>query len=169
MGEISVTYEVDEARFMRGCHALWAYRGVGRFGNHIVAAVVSSCAGFLIWQGVPGPWAWLMFCGVAVFVVLDVLRDRLWRRYYRGLAKYAAPLTATVSQHGVQVDGAEGQNELPWSHFRSFLRTDAFIYLIIDQRQFSMIPLDVFEIKQQADAFEGIIAQHLKRLPRRYF
>ena len=72
-------------------------------------------------------------------------------------------------RQGVQVDGAEGQNALPWSHFRSFMRTDAFIFLIIDQRLFSIIPLDAFETPQQANAFEGIVTNHLKRLPRRYF
>lgn len=154
---------------MQACHGLWAWRGVGRVGNYIVAGVVVFCAGFLIWQGVPGPWGWLLLCGVAVFVVMDVMRDRLWRRYYRSLAKYRAPLTATISQDGVQVDGAEGVNALPWTHFRSFLRSDAFIFLIVDQRQFSVIPLDAFETPQQANAFEGIVTDHLKRLPRRYF
>lgn len=169
MDNISVTYELDEARFMQACHALWAWRGVGRMGNYIVAGVVMLCGGFVIWQDVPGPWGWLLFCGVAVFVCMDVMRDRLWRRYYHSLAKYRAPLTATFDHDGVQVDGAEGQNHLPWTHFRSFLRTDAFLILIIDQRLFSIIPLDAFETPQQANACEGLMIDHLKRLPRRYF
>lgn len=153
---------------MQACHALWAYRGVGRIGNYVVAVFVMLCGGFLIWQGVPGPWAWLLFLGAAVFVLMDMTRNRLWRRHYRSLAKYRAPLTATLCDDQVQVDGAEGKNQLPWSHFRSFLRTDTFLFLIIDQRQFSIIPLDAFDTPQQANAFEAVLIDHLKRVPRRY-
>jgi hypothetical protein len=154
---------------MRACHALWAYRAMGRFGNYVTAAVVAFCGAFLLWQGVPGPWAYLLFAGVAVFVALDLIRDRLWRRYFRGLEKYRGPLTATVDDNGVGVDSAEGVHVHPWSVFRSFVSTDAFIFLIIDQRQFSVIPKDAFESPAQATTFEGIVADHLKRMPRRHF
>lgn len=165
----SITYEIDEARFMRACHALWAYRAMGRVGNYITAGVVGLCAGFLVWQGVPGLWATLLFVGVIAFVIMDQMRERLWRRHYQNLTKYRAPLTATVGPDGVAVMGDEGSNHLPWTYFRHYARADDFLFLIIDQRQFSVIPIDAFETSGHATSFEGVLANHLKRLPRKHF
>jgi hypothetical protein len=67
------------------------------------------------------------------------------------------------------VDGVEGANDVPWSHFRNFLRTDEFLFLIVDQRHFSVIPIDAFDSPADANAFESILIEKLKRLPRRYF
>jgi hypothetical protein len=166
---VSVTYQLDEARYMRACHALWAYRAIGRTGNYVIAGVVTLCALFLFWQGVPGILAPLMIVGVAIFVALDIGRDLLWRRHFRNLTKYTAPITATVGPIGVGVDGAEGVHHQPWSSFQHFAVTDAFVFLLIDQRQFSVIPLDAFATPARAAAFEAVLIDHLKRLPRRYF
>ncbi len=167
MTTVAVTYTIDERRFMRACHALWAYRAIGQWGNYMLAAFVTACGAFLLWQGVPGPWAYVLFAGVAVFIIMNLLRDRLWCRYYHTAEKYRAPITATVGADGASVDSAEGVHTQPWSLFRSFAVTDEFLFIIIDQRQFSVIPLDAFENQTQAAAFEAVLVDHLKRLPRR--
>jgi len=163
----TVTYHLDEAAFMRGCNALWAYRAIGRFGNYLVAVMVGLIAVFLLWQGVPGPWAYILLGCAGLFLLLDAARDRLWRRHYRGLEKYRGPITATVSDAGVGVDGPEGVHLVPWQQFRSFLSTGDFLFLIIDQRRFSIIPRSAFETPAEASRFEDMVANHLPRLPKK--
>jgi hypothetical protein len=153
---------------MRACGELWAYRAMGRLGNYGVAGVVILCAGFLFWQRVPGPFAPLLAIGVLVFVAMDLLRGRLWRRHFRSLRKYEGPITATVAAPGVGVSSLEGDHHLPWNRFLGFARTDSFLFLLVDQRQFSVIPLDAFASIERAAAFESILSSHLRRLPRRF-
>ncbi len=153
---------------MRACGELWAYRALGRAGNYGLAGVVMLCAGFLFWQGVPGPFALLLVAGALVFVAMDLLRDRLWRRHFRALRKYKAPITATVATAGVGVSSLEGDHQQPWKLFLGFARTESFLFLLVDQRQFSVIPLDAFEASEAAAAFETVLSRHLRRLPRRF-
>ncbi len=153
---------------MRACGELWAYRALGRAGNYGLAAAVILCAGFLFWQGVPGPFAPLLVAGALVFVVMDLLRDRMWRRHFRAMRKYEGPITATVAAAGVGVSSLEGNHHQPWNRFQSFARTDSFLFLLVDQRQFSVIPLDAFASREETAAFESILSSHLHRLPRRF-
>ncbi|MEO1639928.1 MAG: YcxB family protein [Pseudomonadota bacterium] len=166
--EQTVVYTVDEDTFMRACHALWAYRAMGQRGNLTVAAGLFTLGAFLTYQGIPGVWDVVVLVVAIVIVALDVSRDRLWRSFYRKHPKYPGPITARVADNGVIVDSDEGQNHLPWNAFQSFARTDQALFLIIDQRQFSVIPLEAFDSPQSASAFEDALSRHLRRLPRRF-
>lgn len=163
----TVTYELDEAAYMRGCNALWRYRAIGRFGNIFVAVILALIATLLLWQGVPGPWGYILLGCAVLFVALDGIRDRLWRRHYHRLEKYRGPITATVSDAGVGVDGREGVHLVPWAQFRSFFGTGEFLFMVIDQRQFSIIPRAAFETIAAANRFEDMVANHLPRLPKK--
>lgn len=166
---VMVSYEIDEARFMRACNALWSYRAIGFFGNYVAAATIGVFGLIAVMLGVPGWCAYLLIACALLIVGMDILRGRLWRKYYRGLEKYRAPITAFVGKEGVGVDSAEGLHVQPWDVFQSFVRTDEFLFLILDQRQFSVIPLEAFDSLRDANAFEEVLVDHLPRMPRRYF
>jgi hypothetical protein len=169
-GPLSVTYEIDEACFIRACHALWTYRAIGRFGNLVVAGGVGLCgAFFLIWLEVAGSALYLLFVCVALLVALTLLRDLFWRRYYRKLEKYRGPITTNISDGSIEVILPQSSHTVHWSTFSSYLRTDEFLLLVISQRQFSIIPLSAFITLATAVRFERLVADHLPRMKKCYY
>ncbi|MCP4937282.1 MAG: YcxB family protein [bacterium] len=168
-GSLSVTYEIDEACFIRACHALWTYRAIGRFGNFVVAGGIGLCGAFLIWLEVAGFALYLLFVCVALLVALTLLRDLFWRRYYRKLEKYRGPITTIISDDSIEVILPQGSYTVQWSTFSSYLRTDEFLLLVISQRQFSIIPLSAFITLATAAHFERLVADHLPPMKKCYF
>lgn len=166
--QFNLTYSLTEPQFIAACHSLWAHRAIGPRGNLLVAMALSALGAFLIWQAVPGWWGWALIIGSAIIIAMNTARDRIWRRAYRQSPKYKGDIHAQFSEDGVAVQSGEGQSEVTWSHFQFFLRTPAAVFLIVDQRQFSVIPTSAFSDKVHADRFEALLAAHLKRLPRRY-
>lgn len=164
---ITVTYTVSRDAYMTACHQLWAHRAVGRGGNTVVAGIVAACAGLLLWLGVPGVLPWLLLAGAAIFISLDRLRDRIWRNHYDGLVKYTGPITAGFSETGVSVASAEADRHMRWSTFKHYVITRDYLILLIDQRQFSVIPLSAFKTPDARLGAERLIAAKLKALPAR--
>ncbi len=163
----TLTYEISERQFMQAIHALWAHRAIGPKGNLIAGALLIAFAAFMLWQGVPGviPWA-LLFGGVAV-IALNALRDHRWRAHFRDNPKFSAPITARLSQEGVGVTSAAGENDLRWSHFRNHVVLADVLYLIVDAQQFSIIPLSACRDAQARAALIELVKAKLKPLPRR--
>ena len=122
----------------------------------------------LIWQGVPGWPGPVLLGGGLLALATSFARDRVWRRFYRGALKYTAPITATFDASGVGVQSAEGENHVGWAHFRHFAVTPDFLLLIVDQRDFSIIPRAAYPDPTTGAAIEDLVSRHLKRLPRRY-
>ncbi|MEJ6397772.1 YcxB family protein [Yoonia sp. 208BN28-4] len=161
---VTITYTLSENAYMRGCYQLWAHRALGRTGNFVVGGVLIFCALFLMWQGVPGPWSWIMLLGGAGIIGMDVMRDRAWRRHYRGLIKYTAPIRVAFADGGLDMQSAEASTHLDWSTFRHHIFTQDFLFLVIDQRRFSVIPLAAFDSHADRAAAEAIVAANLKPL-----
>jgi hypothetical protein len=167
MEHVTATYELSEDAFMRGADQLWAHRAMGRRGNYVVAALIVVLALALLWQNVPGWWGWGLLSGAAVFVGLDIARDRMWRRAFRKSPKYQAPITAILSDTGVGVRSAEGENVVPWAQFQTFVITRDFMILNVDQRSFSLIPRTAFETPSDHAQAEVLLKTHLKPLKAR--
>lgn len=165
----AVTYAVDEATFMRSCHALWAYRAIGRWGNFAIAGAIIACAILLIWKGVPGPVAPLLVAGGLVIVAMDLLRDWLWRRQFRRAIALQGVQSVKITAQGVASRPDDDAIFRPWRSFQCFARTDEFLFIIIDQRHFLSIPLAAFSDAQAAAGCEAMLVAHLRRLPRRFF
>lgn len=166
---LSVTYEIDEACFMRACQALWAHRGIGQFGNYVVAGVVGLCGAILVWLRAIDLVAYLLFSGLLLFIVMTLLRGLIWRRYYRRLDKYRTPITTTIVAGQMQVTLRQVTYPVAWSTFRSYLQTREFLILIGNQRAFSMIPCAAFDSPKLAADFECELAAHLPCMKKRYF
>lgn len=166
---VSITFALTQDAYMRGCYQLWAHRALGRTGNFIVATIVVGCAVFLFWQGVPGPWAWIFLGAGVVFVGMDVMRDRIWRKHYQSLVKYTAPITAIFTDAGIGLTSKEATNIVPWQQFRDYVFTADYLFILIDQRNFSVIPLSAFETPAARAQAEALIADHLKPLKGRLF
>lgn len=164
-----LTYSVTETAFMRACHRLWAHRAIGARGNQMTAAMIAALGLFMLWQGVPGLWPLVMLGGAAGIVILSQGRERLWRNHYRNNPKFSGDIRTEFSPDGITTQSTTGQSDLPWTHFKSFLRTEDAFLLIKDPRQFSIIPLDAFADPTDAMRFEALLITQLKRLPRRYF
>lgn len=160
----TITYTVPEDTFMRGCYQLWAHRALGRTGNIVVGAVLLAFAVFLLWQGVPGPWALIMLAAAVALLAMDAARDRLWRRHYRGLTKYTALIRLSFADAGIDMQSAEASTRLEWSTFKHYVFTRDFLFLVIDQRQFSVIPLTAFDTPATRAGVEALLAKHLKLL-----
>jgi hypothetical protein len=167
VNSVTTTYKLTEQDFMNGCGQLWAHRAMGRTGNYVVAGLVVALGLMLLWQGVPGWWGWGLLIGAAVFIGLDISRDQIWRRYYRGAAKYQDEITATLSEDGVAVRSAEGANDLPWSHFKNYVMTRDYIVLLLDQRSFSLIPRTSFATHADHANAEVLFTANLKPLKAR--
>ena len=154
---------------MAACHILWQYRSIGQFGNFVAAACTVLSGFVLVVLGMAGPLGYIFVGAGALFAVMTLLRDVMWRRYYRGLVKYTDWITATVSAEGVGVVSVEAKNLLPWSTFSTMLRTEDYLFIILNQRQFSIIPMAAFQNSGVERDFESIVSYHLPLLKRRYF
>jgi hypothetical protein len=164
----TVTFSLNENEFLRAAQVLWAYRAIGSTANHVIGGIVAVIGAALIWRDVPGwaPWVLLLLGGA--ISQLSLVRDRLWRRYYRKALKYTAPIKVTFDDAGIDVASAEATGLVPWSTFTAHLVTPDYIFLIIDARGFSVIPRAAFADVTQRAAVEDLIGRRLKRLPRRY-
>ncbi|MEY1554819.1 YcxB family protein [Yoonia sp. R2331] len=169
MTTYSLTYEITERRFMQACRALWAHRALGSTGNLIAGGLLSAFAAFVLWQGVPGIVPWALLAGGVAVLALNAARDRMWRGYFRNAPKFQAAITAHLSPSGVGVTSAEGENDVPWSHFRHYVITPDTLFLIIDQRQFSIIPLSACADASERAAVEKLVTSKLKPLRSRMF
>ena len=167
-GAASVTYRVDEGSFMRACHALWAYRAIGRFGNIVVAGIIGLCGVSLVSLGVTGPAPYVLLSCSILFVAVTQLRDLLWRRHYRKMDKYKGPITTIISNSHIGVVLPHNAHTVQWSLFNYYLRTDEFLLLVINQKQFSIIPISAFESTADSNDFEQFIAKHLPVMKKRY-
>jgi len=167
-GTASVTYRVDEACFMRACHALWDYRAIGRFGNLVVAGIVGLLGLSLVWLDFTGPAPYFLLACSILFVGVTQLRDLLWRRHYRKIDKYKGPITTILSNSGIEVVLPHNAHAVQWSIFTGYLRTDEFLLLVINQKQFSVIPLSAFETITDSGYFERFITNHLPIMKKRY-
>ncbi len=153
---------------MRACNALWTHKALGRRGNYIAAVGVFLCAGYLILAADAGPYPYVLLGLVALMLSLSFLRDYLWRRAFRSSGKYDAPLSTTLSEDEISVTFQGTQTSMPWSTFTSYLRTDEFLLLIIDQRRFSILPLADFSSPDDADACTDLANRHLPLLRKRW-
>ncbi len=163
----TLTYTLTEPEFMKACRTLWAHRAIGVAGNIVAGSALALFGGFMLWQGVPGLVPWLFVLGGLTVLGLNAARDRFWRNYYRNAPKFSAPITTRVSLDGVGVTSAEGENTLPWSHFKNHTILNETLYLIVDQRHFSIIPLSACADQTARSEVEEIVKFNVRRLPRR--
>ncbi len=162
-----LTYEISERQFMQAVRVLWAHRAIGSTGNLIAGGLLTAGSIFMLWQGVPGIIPWLLLGGGIAVIALNTLRDRRWLHYYRENPKFGAPITARLSQEGVGVTSAEGDNDLRWTHFKHHAVLGDTLYLIVDAQQFSIIPLAACKDIQARAALIELVKSKLKPLPRR--
>jgi YcxB-like protein len=161
---VTITTHLTADEFLRGCHDLWTTDGIGPRGNLIVA-VLGGVAGIaLVLMGIRIGW---LVAGAALFVgLLSLLRDRNWRRYQRTAGRFAAPTTSVFADGGIHVTGPLGARDVPWSEFRSYLESDGYLVLVLNRRQFSMLPKAAIP-PADLDALRAMIARHLPAKRRR--
>jgi len=164
---MTLTYSLTEAQFMHAARVLWAYRAIGDRGNWIVV-ILCLCAGpVLLLNGIATGW---LFLAVALFfVALTWARTTLWRRAYRRMTKYTAPITARFAPDRITTHSAEGDSTLPWSHFKSYAETPDYLFLFGPKRSLSIIPKTALPAPDDIEILRDFItAAHLPRKKMRW-
>lgn len=167
--QITVTYSVDEDEFMKACHAVWAQQAIGHKGNVVVGAIMGGCALGMVWLKVPWYFSAIVM-GCAVFTLFaSTIRNILWRRHYRGLDKYNAPITTILAADGFAVVLNGERSVAPWSTFAGYLTTEDALILTAINRQVSVIPFESFNTSAEAGAFAKRVAEHVPLIRKRRF
>ena len=166
MQPVTVTYSLSEEAFIHAARALWSYRGIGDRGNWLTTIIALAVGPVLLTNGLAA--GWLFIAAGAIFVVLTLLRNLLWRRAYRKMAKYTAPITAVFGPDTVHVSSAEGDNTLPWSSFKNYAETPDYYFLFMGWRGLSIIPKTAFESDEDNEQTRLYMTTHLKRRKMRW-
>lgn len=166
MQPVTITYSLSEDDFMRAARALWSYRSIGDRGNLVVAILAMAAGPALLINGFGT--GWLFIGAAALFVCLTALRNLLWRRAYRQMMKYTAPITASFAPETVSVSSAEGDNTLPWSSFKDYAETPQYYFLFIGWRGLSIIPKSAFNSDEDNEQTRLYMTTHLKRRKMRW-
>ena len=167
MAPLTLTYSMTEAEFMHAARVLWAYRAIGDRGNWIVV-ILCLCAGpVLLLNGIQTGW---LFIAVAVFFVgLTWARTVIWRRAYRRMVKYSAPITARFAPDQITTQTAEGHSTLPWTFFKSYAETPDYLFLFGPKRSLSIIPKTALPAPDDIEILRDFItAAHLPRKKMRW-
>ena len=163
---ITLTYDIEEAEFMDAARALWSYRGIGDVGNWILAAISLFSGLSLIYWGLDIGWIWVG--AAALFVAITLLRNFLWRRAYRRMTKYTAPITASFTREEVQTSSAEGQSKLPWTAFKKYAETPDYFFLLMPPRGLSIIPKRAVKDDWELETLRDMITGNLPRAKMRW-
>lgn len=166
MTKTTIRYTLSEAQFMHAAGALWSYEAIGTKGNLILAILAAAAGPTLLIYG--QPLGWLCLAMAAFFVILTWARSYIWRRAYRKMEKYSAPITASFGPDHVSVDSAQGASELPWDYFKSYAETPDYIFLFAPRRGLSIIPKTAFETEDQLDQTRSHIEANLPRKKMRW-
>ncbi|RLJ60282.1 YcxB-like protein [Litoreibacter meonggei] len=162
----TLTYQIDEAEFMHAARAFWSYRGIGDLGNWLLTAfALIAGTGLLIW-GFGVGWIWIG--AGAVFPAITLLRNFLWRRAYRKMIKYSAPITASFTSDEVQTKSAEGQSQLPWTTFTKYAETPDYFFLLLPRRGLSIIPKRACKDDWEIETLRDTITANLPRAKMRW-
>lgn len=146
---------------MSACHQLWSHRAIGRSGNLFVGVLMLMGGLFLIIQGVPGFMAGFLIIAAAGVLVLDNVRERIWRRYYQSLAVYRGQVAAVIDEHGVSLSPDE---QWRWKQFQHHALAKDFIILNVDSRLFIPLPVAAMEAAGNRAEIEEIVKSETKRL-----
>ncbi|WP_299301872.1 YcxB family protein [uncultured Litoreibacter sp.] len=149
MSAITITYSLSEDAFMRAARALWSYRGIGDRGNWLLAIAAAAVGPVLLLNGFGT--GWLFIATAVIFLALTALRNVLWRRAYRKMVKYTAPITATFTADTVETRSAEGHSTLPWTSFGQYAETPVFYFLFMGRRGLSIIPKSAFATDEELE------------------
>lgn len=166
MTKTTIRYTMSEAQFMQAAGALWSYEAIGVKGNLILAILAVGAGPVLLIYG--QPLGWLCLAIAAFFVILTWGRSYIWRRAYRKMEKYTAPITASFSAERVSVDSAQGASDLPWDYFKSYAETPDYVFLFAPKRGLSIIPKTAFETVDILDQTRSHIAANLPRKKMRW-
>ena len=166
MTVITVTYTVSEAQFMHASRALWSYEAIGDTGNYILAGLTTTTGIACLIYGQTAGWAFLAIA--AFLIVLTVARNVVWRRAYRKMEKYTAPITANLTADTVSTRSAQGSSDLPWSHFKAYAETPDYIFLTAPKRGLSIIPKSAFDSNDDLDQTRSFIVSNLPRKKMRW-
>lgn len=143
MSAVTVTYTLSEAQFMHAARVLWSYRGIGDRGNAVCAIIAAAVGPALLLYGFAT--GWLFIAAAGLFVAMTLARNLLWRRSYRKMVKYTAPITATLTKDTVETRSAEGHATLPWTSFNAYAETRDHLFLFLGWRGLSIIPKPAFQ------------------------
>jgi len=162
----NLTYQINEPEFMHAARALWSYRGIGDLGNWLLTAIsLLSGAGLVIW-GLGVGWVWIGAAGV--FATITLLRNFLWRRGYRRMVKYTAPITASFTPDEVQTSSAEGQSHVPWRTFTKYAETPDYFFLLLPRRGLLIIPKRACKDDWEVETLRNMITANLPRAKMRW-
>ncbi len=166
MSTISVTYSLSENDFMHAARALWSYEAIGDTGNVIIAIVCATVGPLLLIYG--QQLGWLVLAIAVFFLGLTWARNVIWRRSYRKMEKYTAPITAAFSDTSVAVNSAQGSSDLPWSYFKTYAETPDYFFLTAPKRGLSIIPKSAFATEETLDQTRAYMAANLPRKKMRW-
>jgi hypothetical protein len=162
----TLTYEIDESEFMHAARVYWSYRGIGDRGNWLLAGFMLIVGvGIVVW-GMAVGWIWI--AAAPIFIAITLSRNLLWRRGYRKMIKYSAPITASFSPNTVQTNSAEGQSKLPWSTFSKYVETPDYFFLMLPKRGLSIIPKRACNDEWEIDTIRDLITAKLPRAKMRW-
>ncbi|MEM9582459.1 MAG: YcxB family protein [Pseudomonadota bacterium] len=166
MREIALTYSLSETEFMRAARVLWSYEAIGDRGNMVVAIFCTAIGPVLLLIG--QPTGWLFLCAAVFFCVLTWARNVIWRKAYRRMEKYRAPISVRLNDGVVSTQSAQGSADLPWTFFNSYAETPDYFFLTAPKRSLSIIPKSAFVTEEDIDQARTYIAAHLPRKKMRW-
>ena len=164
---VSVTYNIDEDCFMRARHLLWDHQAIGHRGN-VKAGLGLAALGVFFWVfGHFDLISYFLIGGGIALASMSFVRNHLWRQHYRKIEKYRAPITSTFRPDGIEVAAHHETVSVDWSVFSGYVQTSDAVFLIVDSKQFSIIPMAAFEDDRDVEKFMEIVSQHLSPAPKR--
>lgn len=158
---------MTEADYITACRAFWAWQGLGWSGSMIASGGVAVCwLGLLGLGGVP-VFGWILIGAACVPPGLLAWRDWNWRRYFRTYHAANGPFTLGLTEADVTTTSQLTSQTLSWAFYRHHLATDTHLYLVRDQRVFSILPRRSFADVGGWDDACALARQNLPPLPRR--
>jgi len=164
---INLSFRYSERDYVRGLRAHYSSRLRVRFD--IVAVVLAALLGAYFWRS-PG-YHWLSVICVAASVALVLMLFAAFvvvpPLVFRNQAKFRDDYSLTFSQDGIHFRTAHIDSQLQWSLYSSAL-IDRYSYLLYyGSRQFTVIPMRVFQNAEQKQSLERLLTQHVARVSRR--
>ncbi len=170
MTPVTITYSLTADQFLAACNALWAYQGIGKNGNHLIAAVLAAASCFSVFSGSAA--VFFLAPAAVFFIATGPLRNWLWRRHYASLIKYTGVISTTFRPDGIAFQSAEGDFMQSWLVFGSYTETADYIFLHVGKRkwrqQFSVIPKAALLNANDLAALRMLLMAHLPQRSRRW-
>ena len=145
---------------MAACEEHWTAIKLSSKGNLQtgLAAILFGIASFFVI-----PWLAIMLIALGVmFLAATWLRRVRWRNAYRSQNTYNGEMCTIFSPQGVRVEVPNGNSDLNWNVFTSFVETEHNYLLYASKNSFSIIPKQAFQHAADIDSVRSLLHEHIK-------